>query len=101
MGFLYAWICLFDFFLAPVAWPILMVWTGQPASQWHPITLQGGGIVHVAFGAIVGVTSYSRGKEKASPWAMMPQINNNISSGDYPQEVADNRAYVDPETRFR
>lgn len=32
-----------------------------PRPQWQPLTLMGGGLVHVAFGAIVGVTAWTRG----------------------------------------
>ena len=34
------------------------------STQWQPLTLQGGGLVHVAFGAIIGVTAFGRTKEK-------------------------------------
>jgi len=32
--------------------------------QWVPITLQGGGLFHVAMGAVLGVAAWSRGQEK-------------------------------------
>ena len=32
--------------------------------QWAPITLQGGGLFHVAMGAVLGVSAWSRGQEK-------------------------------------
>ena len=32
--------------------------------QWVPITLQGGGLFHVAMGAVLGVSAYGRTQEK-------------------------------------
>jgi hypothetical protein len=32
--------------------------------MWQPLTLQGGGLVHIAFGAILGISAYTRGQEK-------------------------------------
>lgn len=33
-------------------------------AQWEALTLQGGGLFHIAFGAILGVASWTRGMEK-------------------------------------
>ncbi len=33
-------------------------------SQWQSLTLMGGGLFHIAFGAILGVASWTRGLEK-------------------------------------
>lgn len=35
-----------------------------PRAQWEPLTLMGGGMFHVAFGAILGVAAWTRGNEK-------------------------------------
>jgi hypothetical protein len=35
---------------------------------WVPLTLQGNGMFHIAFGAILGITAFTRGQEKAA-WA--------------------------------
>ncbi|MFA5490876.1 MAG: hypothetical protein WC284_16980 [Candidimonas sp.] len=32
--------------------------------QWEPLTLMGGGMFHVAFGAIIGAAAFTRGQEK-------------------------------------
>lgn len=32
-----------------------------PRPQWQPLTLMGSGLFHVAFGAIVGITAWTRG----------------------------------------
>lgn len=77
----YLVICLFDFMIAPI-------WNGvsresarelalavkdlnsevavaivNSAVTWEPLTLMGGGTFHMAFGAILGVAAWSRGKE--------------------------------------
>jgi hypothetical protein len=44
-----------------------------------PITLQGGGLFHVAMGAVLGVTAYGRTQEKlngATPIAPVPGVSN-------------------------
>ena len=35
-------------------------------TQWQSLTLQNGGLIHLAFGAILGVTAWTRGQEKAA-----------------------------------
>lgn len=64
MAWQYMVVCLFDFVLAP----IMMVWlsaaTGTPIVPWASLTLQGSGLYHLAMGAVIGVTAWSRGKEK-------------------------------------
>lgn len=66
MGWAYLAICLFDFIGAPLGTMVFFGVTGQAATYhpWHPLTLEGGGLFHVAMGAVVGVTSWSRGMEK-------------------------------------
>jgi hypothetical protein len=61
MAWLYMVICAFDFILAP----ILMI-AGDTGIQWQPLTLQSGGMVHIAFGAIIGISAWSRGQEKVT-----------------------------------
>jgi hypothetical protein len=66
MGWLYFTTCLFDFILFPILWSILqsLGGTGDVTIIWQPITLQGGGLFHVAMGAILGIAVYGRTKEK-------------------------------------
>jgi len=33
---------------------------------WVPLTLQGGGLFHLSFGAIIGVAAFTRGREKVA-----------------------------------
>lgn len=65
MGWVYMAICLCDFIFFPIAWSLLQVhFKGNVGDQWDPITLQGAGLIHMAFGAILGVAAWSRGQEK-------------------------------------
>ncbi len=81
----YLSICIFDFIIAPYyvqAQPhdlaeifkyILQMPVEQQSEalavmyakgQWQSLTLQGGGLFHIAFGAILGAAAWTRGMEK-------------------------------------
>ena len=81
----YLSICIFDFIIAPYfvqAQPhdlaeifryVLQMPTEQQSEalaimytkgQWNSLTLQGGGLFHIAFGAILGAAAWTRGMEK-------------------------------------
>ena len=62
----YIVICSFDFILFPIAWAIFLQVTGHKVVAWEPLTLQGAGLFHASFGAILGVAAYSRGTEKTA-----------------------------------
>jgi hypothetical protein len=65
MGWMYMIICTFDFIIFPILWSMLQaVNQGSVTIPWQPLTLQGAGLFHMAMGAIVGVTAWSRGQEK-------------------------------------
>lgn len=70
MAWLYMAICFMDFigfpFLAGIQ-PIIYKGVGIAAKYepWISLTLQNGGLVHAAFGAILGVAAWTRGQEKA------------------------------------
>ena len=70
MGFLYMFICAFDFIIAPMlsmAMPLYLKSLGAATisyTQWQSLTLANGGLIHLAFGAILGVTAWTRGQEK-------------------------------------
>lgn len=68
MGWMYMTVCVFDFILFPILWAVVQFWETQAANdafrQWTPLTLQGAGLFHMAMGAVLGITAYSRGKEK-------------------------------------
>ena len=68
MAIMYMFCCLADFFLFPIMFTVVQFWETQAANdafrQWVPITLQGGGLFHVAMGAVLGVSAYGRTQEK-------------------------------------
>ena len=65
MGWTYMATCLFDFILGPILFNILQFYNpGQAVGMWTPLTLQGGGLYHIAMGAIIGVSAYGRTQEK-------------------------------------
>lgn len=65
MGWTYMITCIFDFIVGPLAWSVFqIIGTGKVEIQWMPLTLQGAGLYHVAMGAVLGITAWSRGQEK-------------------------------------
>ena len=68
MAIMYMFCCLADFFIFPIMFTVVQFWETQAANdafrQWVPITLQGGGLFHVAMGAVLGVSAYGRTQEK-------------------------------------
>lgn len=68
MAMMYMLCCLADFAIFPVMFTIVQFWETQAANdafrQWVPITLQGGGLFHVAMGAVLGVSAFGRTQEK-------------------------------------
>ena len=70
MAMMYMTCCLFDFALFPIMFTIVQFWETAIANdafrQWVPITLQGGGLFHVAMGAVLGVSAYGRTQEKVA-----------------------------------
>jgi len=94
----YLLICIFDFVIVPT---YLGLWAPKlhdiifaikdlpPDAQaavlnlklaaWEPLTLKGGGLFHVAFGAILGATVWSRGQERIN------EIKQGWGHNDYSQ----------------
>jgi hypothetical protein len=72
MGYLYMIICFVDFVLFPATSMVMPVFYKLIASlsmdytAWVSLTLQNGGMVHLAFGAILGIAAWTRGQEKIS-----------------------------------
>lgn len=65
MAWTYMGICILDFAVFPFLWSILQAYYGgQVVDQWDPLTLKGAGLFHMAMGAVLGVTAWSRGQEK-------------------------------------
>tara|TARA_B110000977_G_scaffold1858_1_gene2573 strand:+ start:329 stop:619 length:291 start_codon:yes stop_codon:yes gene_type:complete len=68
----YLFICVCDFFIGPLMWNMkmddycnTMVAKGLvcDASRWIPLTLEGGGILHISFGAILSATAWKKKDE--------------------------------------
>ena len=95
-AYVYLVICIFDFMIMPSVFEInritpngvidlTMKYENGDRSKvfeilmrersWAPLTLVGGGLFHLAFGAILGVAAWGRGKEKLNMLT-----NNNDSS---------------------
>lgn len=79
MAWVYMFICLFDFVLGPMfyAW-FAWFYANTPSlikefGEWKPLTLQGGGVFHAAMGGILGVSSWSRGKENLEKYRLYEQ----------------------------
>jgi hypothetical protein len=70
MAMMYMMCCLCDFAIFPIMFTIVQFWETAVANdafrQWVPITLQGGGLFHVAMGAVLGVSAYGRTQEKVA-----------------------------------
>lgn len=70
MGWLYMLICAFDFIVAPILTMIMPVYLKMLGAaqisymQWQSLTLSNGGLIHLAFGAILGIAAWTRGAEK-------------------------------------
>jgi hypothetical protein len=69
MGWLYMVICFMDFVGFPMITmflPVIFKGIGVQVTYvaWQSLTLSNGGLIHLAFGAILGVTSFMRGQEK-------------------------------------
>lgn len=76
MAIMYMMVCLFDFIVFPIMFTVVQFWETSAANdafrQWNPLTLLGGGLFHVAMGAVLGVSAWSRGQEKIAGVANGP-----------------------------
>jgi hypothetical protein len=71
MGWLYMLICFVDFVLFPLLAMFIPAILKNLAGiedvayvPWTSLTLSNGGLIHLAFGAILGITAWTRGVEK-------------------------------------
>jgi hypothetical protein len=65
MGWTYMAINIFDFIIAPATVLFLRL-KGIDIQMWKSLTLDNGGFIHLAFGAILGVSAYGRSQEKTA-----------------------------------
>lgn len=63
-AYVYLLICLFDFMFAPIFLGFFSWMTKAAYIPWVPLTIQGGSIFHLSFGAIIGVYAWGRSQEK-------------------------------------
>jgi len=63
-AYCYIAICLFDFIFGPAMVMILNTFFHGNLATWQSLTSSSGGLVHLSFGAILGVTAYGRTQEK-------------------------------------
>ena len=63
----YLFICLVDFFIAPLLWNIGMTLMDKDVqmntSRWMPLTLGAGAMFHLSFGTILGATAWKKKDE--------------------------------------
>jgi hypothetical protein len=64
MAWTYMVTCVYDFIVGPIAYNLMQLHGTQTLQMWEPLTLQGGGLYHVAMGAVLGITAWTRGQEK-------------------------------------
>ena len=69
-GLVYLFICLIDFFIAPLVWNLMMAdycnthdCVKEGVSRWQPLTLGSGAMFHLSFGAILGATAWKKKDE--------------------------------------
>jgi len=80
MGWMYMCVCICDFILFPILFTVVQFWEvaiqNDAFRQWSPITLSNGGLFHLAMGAVLGISAWSRGQEKIAGVAInqQPQI---------------------------
>ena len=68
MAWMYMVVCIFDFIIFPILYTFAQISKFSSnitqIDQWDPLTLMGAGLFHMAMGAILGITAWSRGQEK-------------------------------------
>ena len=64
MAWLWFTVSACDFILFPILNGVAAALKLIPYAPWQPITLQGGGLFHMAMGGVVGVATWQRTQEK-------------------------------------
>ena len=77
MAWMYMAICIADFLVFPILWAVIKAQYGQNIEPWDPLTLKGAGLFHMAMGAVLGITAWTRGREKLAAY------NNSYTTPDY------------------
>lgn len=81
-AWVYMIICIYDFLIAPISCQIYMAFNHIPPNQffWNPLTLQGGGLFHLAYGAILGVSAWGKMQENTALINNIPSQSQTIQS---------------------
>lgn len=101
-AFIYLLINLFDFIIAPIFMgftnettaefvksimgldpSVQAILANKPNNGWQPLTLMGSGMFHISFGAILGVSAWSRGTDKVGE--LRQEAYNHAVSQMYPR----------------
>lgn len=64
LAYSYILVCLFDFVLAPIMNALISYYGKMPYVPWTSLTLGEGGFYHMAMGATIGVSAWTRGQER-------------------------------------
>ena len=97
MAFMYMMCCITDFIIFPIMYTVVQA-HGPGAindiyKQWVPITLQGGGLFHLAMGTVIGVSSYGRTQETINmnntsmPFGGLPNSMPNAYNNSVPDNM--------------
>jgi hypothetical protein len=100
MAIIYIIIIMFDFIIAPIFWSYLQYQLSVDLIQWSPLTLISGGIFHAAMGAILGISAFTRGKEKMCRLEYNLNHGNEYSYSSYDNPYS-NQQMQDPLERIR
>ena len=95
MAMTYMLTCLFDFIAGPILYNVLQYMNpGQHLDMWQPLTLQGGGLYHIAMGVVLGITAHGRTQEKINGVDSAPSLPS--LSNFVPQQAAPAHAPAAP-----
>ena len=95
MGWLYMLVCMCDMIVFPVLWAFWQGINHVAITQWNPLTLQSGGMFHIAMGAVLGIAAFGRTQEKlagtaANPTATSQTVTNNTNMSGVPAGMMQN-----------
>ena len=95
MGWLYMLVCMCDMIVFPVLWAFWQGINHVQITQWNPLTLQSGGMFHIAMGAVLGIAAFGRTQEKlagtaANPTATSQTVTNNTNMSGVPNGMMQN-----------
>jgi hypothetical protein len=85
--------CIADFIVFPIAWSLFTSHTDSVLIPWDPLTLKGAGLYHMAMGAILGITAWSRGQEK--------MYGSHDEQHDHPPQRIERNRRKPPDNQYR